>query len=60
MKLKVEREIQRINRYEKGWKRKTSRHLFNLIPIAQLKPAKIEVSGREITNSKDGKVLGLK
>ena len=60
MKLKVEREIERINRYEKKWKIKTSQEKFKLIPIAQLKTKPIVVNGQEIPNSKEGKVLGLK
>ncbi len=60
MKLKVEREIERINRYEKQWKIKTSQDKFKLIPIAQFKTKTIVVNGREINNSKEGKVLGLK
>ncbi len=60
MKLKVEREIERINRYEKQWKIKTSQDKLKLIPIAQFKTKTIVVNEREINNSKDGKVLGLK
>ncbi len=60
MKLKVEREIERINKYEKQWKIKTSQDKFKLIPIAQFKTKTIVVNGREINNSKDVKVLGLK
>ncbi len=37
MKMKVEREIDRINRYEKKWKIKTSEEKFRIIPIAQYK-----------------------
>ncbi len=60
MKLKVEREIERINRYEKQWKIKTSQDKFKLIPIGQFQTKTIVVNGREINNSKEGKVLGLK
>ncbi len=38
MKVKVEREIERINRYEKKkWKIKTNQDKFKVIPIAQRK-----------------------
>ena len=59
MKLKVEREIERINRFEKKWKIKTNQDKFKLIPIAQRKTETIVVNNKEIVNSKEGKVLGL-
>ncbi len=51
MNLKVEREIERINRYEKQWKIRSSQDKFKLIPIAQFKTKTIVVNGREINNS---------
>ncbi len=36
MKIKVEREIERINKYERKWKIQTSEDKFKIIPIAQL------------------------
>ena len=59
MKLKVEREIDRINKFEKKWKIRTNQDKFKLIPIAQRKTKSIVVNNREIEHSKEGKVLGL-
>ncbi len=60
MKIKVEREIERINKFERKWKIRTSEEKFKIIPIAQLKTKKITVNGKEIETSKEGKLLGLK
>ncbi len=59
MKAKVEREIERISKFERMWKIKTSEEKFKIIPIAQLKTNKIKVNGKEIETSKNGKLLGL-
>ncbi len=58
MKRKVEREIERISRYEKTLKIQTSEEKFKIIPIAQYK-TKIRVNGKEIETSNGGKFLGL-
>lgn len=60
MKLKVEREISRINRFEKTWKIKTSEEKFKIIPIAQYKTQPIIINNKQINTSKEGKLLGLK
>ncbi len=53
MKVKVEREMERINRYEKKWKIKTNQDKFKVIPIAQRKTKTIVVNvGSWITASK--------
>ncbi len=59
MKVKVEREIDRINRYEKKWKIKTSEK-FKIIPMAQHKTKQFTITGKNIDTSKEGKLLGLK
>ncbi len=59
MKLKVEREINRINRFEKKWKIKTSKEKFKIIPIAH-HTKNIVVSGKELDTSKEGKLLWLR
>ncbi len=59
MKVKVEREIERINKSERKWKMKTSEEKFKIIPIARLKSKKINVNGKEIETSTVGKLLGL-
>ena len=60
MKLKLEREIQRINRFEKKWKIRTSEEKFKIIPIAQYKTEQITINGNNMNINKDGKFLGLK
>ncbi len=45
MKLKLEREINRINRSERKWKIQTSEEKFKVIPIAQHKTQQISVNG---------------
>ena len=60
MKMKVEREIERINKYERTWKIQTSEEKFKIIPIAQYKMKNIKVNGKEIQTCKEGKFLGLK
>ncbi len=59
MKAKVEREIERISKFERNRKIKTSEEKFQIIPIAQLKTINIKVTGKEIETSKMGKLLGL-
>ncbi len=59
MKIKVEREIDRINRYEKKWKIKTSEEKFKIIPMAQYKTEQFTINGKNINTSRDGKLLGL-
>ncbi len=60
MKLKVEREIERLNRFEKMWKIKTSEAKFHIIPIAQYKTLPITINNTNINANKEGKLLGLK
>ncbi len=59
MKFKVERETERIKKFERMWKIKTSEEKFHIIPIAQYKTKKINVNGKEIETSTSGKLLGL-
>ncbi len=56
MKIKVEREIERISKSERRWKIKTREEKFKIIPIAQLKTKKIKVNGKEIGTSTSGKL----
>ncbi len=60
MKIKFEREIERIHIYEKLWKIQTSEEKFKIIPIAKYKTNPTIVNGKNINASKDGKLLGLK
>ncbi len=59
MKIKLEREIERINRLERQWKMKTSEDKFKIIPIAQYNTEQITVNGKNLNTSKEGKFLGL-
>ncbi len=60
MRLKAEREIERINCYEKRWKIRTSEEKFKILPIARYKSSQITVNGRDINTCTEGKFLGLK
>lgn len=60
LKLKAEREIDKINRFEKKWKIKTSEEKFKIIPLAQHKTMNLMVNGKLIKSCNQGKVLGLK
>ncbi len=57
MKLKLEREINRINRFEKKWKMKTSQEKFKIIPIAQY-TKNIVVNGKELIPAKKANYWG--
>ncbi len=59
MKIKVEKEIERINKFERKWKVQTSEEKFKIIPIAQRKSKIIIVNGKEIEKSSSSKLLGL-
>ncbi len=45
MKLKLERKIKRINRFESKWNIQTSEEKFKVILIAQYKTQQISVNG---------------
>ncbi len=47
MKVKVEREIKIINKFERIWKMKTSEEKFKIIPVPQLKSKKIIINERD-------------
>ena len=59
MQIKVEREIERINKFERLWKIKTSEENYKIIPIAQVKTRKIKVNDKEFETCKKGKLIGL-
>ena len=60
LKLKGDREIKLIDKYERKWKIQTSEEKFKIIPMAQQKKMKIKVNEKEIATCKEGKFLGLK
>ncbi len=59
MKVKVERDIERISKFERQWKIKTSEEKFQIIPIARINTKKINVNNKKIETRKSGKLLGL-
>ncbi len=59
MRRKVEREIERISKYERAWKIQTSEEKFKIISIAQYKTKKVIVNGKEVETCNEGKFLGL-
>ena len=60
MKLKVEREINRINKFEHLWKIKTSENKFKILPLAHYKIKDIAINNKLIGKSNEGRLLGLK
>ncbi len=60
MKLKVEREINRINKFEHMWKIKTSENKFKILPLAQYKILDITMNDKIKGKSSNGTMLGLK
>ena len=54
MKIKAEREIERINSYERTWKIQTSEAKFKIIPIAQYKSRPLTENGKLINTSTKG------
>ena len=57
--IKVEREITKINYFEKKWKIKTNTNKFTVIPLAIKKTHSITINGANIPYSKEGKILGM-
>ena len=57
---RTEREINRINGYEKKWKIKTSRHTFKILPVSESKPEQIKINNVDIPSNDSITVLGLK
>ncbi len=59
-KIKVERDTNRINRYEHQWKIKRNEIKFKILPLAQHKIHNIKVNDKDIAKSKEGGMIGLK
>ena len=57
--IKVEREITKINYFEKKWKIKTNTNKFTVIPLAIKKTHPITINGVNKPYSKEGKILGM-
>ena len=59
MARRIEREIQRINNYEKCWKIQTNEDKFKILAISQSKPEKIKINNKEMNMVQKLSVLGL-
>ena len=59
MAIKTQREIERINNYEKKWKIKTNETKFQLLSISKSKPAEIKINNKTIPFNNEAKILGL-
>ena len=57
---KTEREINRINTFEKMWKINTNVSKFNIISISKSRPEPIVVDGRRLEHKNESIILGLK
>lgn len=60
MAIKVGREIERINKFEREWKIKTNQNKFALIPLASKRYEDIIAEGELLETKTEGKALGLK
>ena len=58
LKLKAEREITKINNFEKKWKLKTNYDKFKLLSISKTKPPIINIEGRPLAYSNEVTILG--
>ena len=57
---KTQREINRINNYEKLWKIKTSTNKFKILSISAIKPAKVTINGNDLQFANAISMLGIK
>ena len=57
--IKTEREIERINRFEKDWKIQTNSTKFKILSISKSKPREIRINNRLIPFSNSITVLGM-
>ena len=60
MAIQTEREIVRINDYEKLWKIKTNKNKFRLMSASKMPPAPISVDDENLPFTADVNILGLK
>ncbi len=58
--MRVEREIEKIYRYERTWKIRTSEEKFKIIPLAKMKTKILKIDNKDIQTCNEGKFLGLK
>ena len=57
--LTSQREIERINQFEKEWKINTNINKFNILSISKSRPEAINIEGRRVPFSNEIKMLGL-
>ena len=57
---KTEREVERIDKYERKWKIKTNKDKFQLLSVSKLKPAEVRIDNRMVNFSDHISMLGLK
>ena len=59
LSVKIAREIDRVNRYEKDWKIATCREKFQLLAISADRPSQVWLGGEAIPYKRSAKILGL-
>ena len=59
LKRITEREIRKVNDYERKWKINTNMNKFQIIPIGGKRKQKIEINNKPIEYSESGKSLGM-
>ena len=59
MANKIQREIMKINKYEKQWKIMTNTNKFKIIPLAVRKTKPINIDNQIIPYANEGSILGL-
>ena len=57
--IQTEREIVRVNNYEKEWKIKTNKNKFRIISASKTKPAPIRVDDENMIFTENVNILGL-
>lgn len=60
MKHLAQREIGRVNSFEKLWKIQTSEEKFKIIPIAQIYMEELSINNKNLRHTTEGTLLGLK
>ena len=58
--IQAEREIVRVNQYEKLWKIKTNKNKFKMISASKTHPAPLSVDDENMPFTEDINILGLK
>ncbi len=60
MKQLAQRELGRVNAFEKLWRIQTSEDKFKIIPLAQSFMEQITINNKVIRHTMEGTLLGLK